>query len=185
MCIVNISEKTKLENGDDIYLIEKTFPDENHESNNNIKVTNTIGFTIKRPVHSPISTSTIFLTRNGDYVGHICANLYNNATSSLMMSGISSIELPNELGDIIDKHDTALFVDEKYRRQGKATLLMNLMFQHLNKKGIKDLEVSGITDEIAMRTYLSTGAEIIGPRKAIYRNISRFIQKEKSEENER
>lgn len=104
------------------------------------------------------------------------------------MSGIRGIDLPEELSryrDVIEKHDTALLVSEKYRRQGKATELMKLMFKYLNKKGIKDLEVSGITDEAAMRTYLSTGAEMIGNRKAIYRNIGRFIHNEKNDEVER
>lgn len=189
MNIVNNLDNVKLENGDDYYLIEKTFSDENSECDKDIKVNNNSGFTIKiGTIRTPISTATIFLTRNDDYVGHISANLYSNATASLIMSGISSTELPSELNryrNIIEKHDTALLVAEKYRRQGKATLLMNLMFQYLNEKGIKDLEVDGITDNIAMQTYLSTGAEKIGEKKAIYRNISRFIEKEKSDETER
>lgn len=188
MNILNISDKTKLENGDDYYLIEKNIFNENLESNQEIKVNKNAGFTIKiGTVRKPTSIATIFLTREDDYVGHISANLYSNSTASLIMSGISSIELPSELEiykEIIEKHDTALLVDEKYRRQGKASLLMKLMFQYLDKKGIKDLEVYGITDDIAMQTYLSTGAQIIGEKKAIYKNISRFIQKEQSEELE-
>ena len=120
-------------------------------------------------------------------MGHISANLYNNSMASLMMSGIRSIDLPIELTqytDIIETHDTALLVNEKYRRQGKASQLMKLMFQYLNEKGIKDLEVDGITDDIAMKTYLKTGAEVIGEKKAIYRDIKRFIQKEEKEISE-
>lgn len=183
---VNISNKMKLENGDDYFLIERNFLDENKS---NIKINNNPKFTIKiGNIRKPTSTATILLTKEDDYVGHISANLYDNATASLIMSGIRGVELPEELSqysDIIEKHDTALLVAEKYRRQGKATLLMKLMFKYLNKKGIKDLEVCGITDDVAMQTYLSTGAEMTGNKSAIYRDIKRFIQKEKSEDIEK
>lgn len=183
---VNISDKRKLENGDDYFLIERNFL---NVDNANIKINNNPKFTIKiGQARKPISTATILLTKEDDYVGHISANLYDNGTASLLMSGIRGVEFPEELSkysDIMEKHDTALLVADKYRRQGKATLLMKLMFQYLNKKGIKDLEVHGITNDIAMQTYLSTGAEMTGNRKAIYRDIKRFIQKEKSEDMEK
>ena len=112
-----------------------------------VKINNNPSFTIKiGTIRKPISTATIFLTRENDYVGHISANLYNDATASLIMSEIRGIELPNELGkysNIIEKYDTAVLVDKKYRRQRKATLLMKLMFQYLDRKGIRHLEVEG------------------------------------------
>lgn len=185
---INISNKVKLDSGDEYILVEKFFLEENGDRNTSIRINNNPSFTIKiEKIRTPTSTSTIFLTRQGDYVGHISANLYNNSTASLMMSGIRNIELPNELAkytDIIEAHDTALLVNEKYRRQGKASQLLKLMFQYLDGKGIRDLEVDGITDDIAMKTYLKTGAEVIGEKKAIYRDIKRFIQKEKKEISE-
>lgn len=181
--------KTKLKNGDEYYLIERDFSKEKSENSPVVKQNNNSGFNIKiGSYRKTITTATIFMTRDEDYVGHISAHLYSNGTAGMTMSGIIGIDLPEELSryrDVIEKHDTALLVSEKYRRQGKATELMKLMFKYLNKKGIKDLEVSGITDEAAMRTYLSTGAEMIGNRKAIYRNIGRFIHNEKNDEVER
>ena len=59
------------------------------------------------------------------------------------------------------------------------------MFQYLDEKGIKDLEVCGITNESAMQTYLKTGAEILEGKNAIYRNIKRFLPKEKDGGGER
>lgn len=186
MSKINISNKIKLDNGDEYIIVERNFLDENRDSN--IKINSNPSFSIKiGKVRTPISTATIFLTNKDDYVGHISANLYDNSTASLMMSGIRNIELPDELTkymDIIETHDTALLVNEKYRRQGKASQLMQLMFQYLDEKGIRDLEVDGITDDIAMKTYMKTGAEVISAKKAIYRNIKRFIQKEKNEVSE-
>lgn len=185
---INVSSKINLDSGDEYILVEKNFLQEDGARNTSIKINNSPSFTIKiGKMRTPTSTATIFLTRQGDYVGHISANLYNNSTASLMMSGIRSIDLPSELTqytDIIETYDTALLVNEKYRRQGKASQLMKLMFQYLDEKGIKDLEVDGITDDIAMKTYLRTGAEVIGEKKAIYRDIKRFIQKDKKEISE-
>ena len=182
---INVSSKIKLNSGDEYILIEKKFLEEDGDRKTNIEINNNPSSKINiRKIRTPISIATILLTQQDDYVGHISATLYNNFTASLMMSGIRSIELPSELiqyADVIAAHDTALLVDEKYRRQGKASQLMKLMLQYLDKKGISDLEVCGIVDDIAMKTYLKTGAEVVGEKKAIYRNIKRFIQKEKKE----
>lgn len=188
MSKINVLDKIKLDNGDEYILVEKKILEEDGASNTSIKINNNPSFNIKvEKIRTPTSTATIFLIRQNEYVGHISANLYNNFTASLMMSGIRNIELPKELAqysDIIEAHDTALLVNEKYRRQGKASQLMNLMFQYLDENGIIDLEVDGITDDVAMKTYLGTGAEIIGEKKAIYKNIKRFIQKGKNKVSE-
>ena len=182
---VSILAKKKLENGEEYCLIENSFINESNENCSDIKI-NTSNLTIKLGnVRKPISTATIFLTKENDYVGHISANLYNNKTASLIMSGIRGIELPEELKkyrEIIENHDAALLVAENYRRQGKAKQLIMLMLKYLDKKGIKDLEVDSISDEIAMQTYLNTGAEKIGDNKAIYRNIRNLLPTEKSED---
>lgn len=189
MSKINVSDKTRLKNGDEYLIIENNFLNVDSKDNVGVKINNNSGFRIKiETFRKPISTVTIFLTNGNDYVGHISANLYDNSTASLIMSGVRDIKLPNELSkycNIIEKHDTALLVDKKYRRQGKATQLIMLMFQYLNEKGITDLEIDGITDDIAMQTYLNTGAEVIGVKKAIYRNISRFLQKEEHKDFER
>ena len=178
--------KIKLENGDEYCLIEKEFAEEALENNTNLKRNNKSNLRIKiNNIRRPNGMAMIVLRQGKDYVGHISSNLYEDCTASLIMSGIRAIELPDELSEyrnLLERHDTALYVDQKYRRQGKATLLMKLMFQYLNEKGIKDLEVCGIVDDVAMQTYLSTGAEIIGEKTAIYRDIGRFFPKEKEEE---
>ena len=187
MSIINISDKIKLENGYEYRLIEKNFLNSDSEDNKDFK--NSPGITIKiGTIRRPVSIATILLTKEDDYVGHISANLYNNGIASLIRAGIMGIDLPDELkkyGDIIQEHDTALLVDNKYRRKGRATKLLMLMFQYLDEKGIKDLEVCGITNESAMQTYLKTGAEILEGKNAIYRNIKRFLPKEKDGGGER
>lgn len=166
----------ELENGDKCWIIEKNFENEMvNIDNSKIKI---------NAYRKPISMTSIFITKDEEYVGHISASIYEDKKASLIMSGIRNLELPEELSffkDKIEKMDVALQVDEKYRRKGKATELINLMLNYLCRKEIEDLEVDSISDEIAMQTYLKTGAERMDDKNAIYRNIKKILSKGENE----
>ena len=162
----------ELENGDKCWIVEKKFENKTvNIDNSKIKI---------NAYRKPCSMTSIFVTKGKEYVGHISANIYEDKKASLTMSGIRNLELPEELAmfkDKIEKIDVALLVDEKYRRKGKATELINLMLNYLCRKEIEDLAVDSISDEIAMQTYLKTGAEKVDNKNAIYRNIKKILSK--------
>jgi hypothetical protein len=141
-------------------------------------------FKIHEVSNIPIKTVTIFLTNNDEYVGHISANIYSNNTAGLSMSGIRTIPLPSNLDTIrnyileVKHQDVALLVDEKYRKKGKSKELICLMLDYLIKEGIDDIIVNGISDEIAMKTYISTGVIKTGDNTAIYNNIKNVFNYE-------
>ncbi len=171
---VNISQKMYLENGEYLYLIEEIHKKDNFEmkppSNKKIRISN---------LKVPYMTATIILVKKEEYIGHISALLYDNQMASFVMSGIRDIRLPDEIEkyhEKINKCDAALLVDEKYRGQKKAKELIYLMFTYLNSKEIKHVEVEGISTEVALNTYLNTGAVQIEKNKAIYYDINKLLE---------
>lgn len=161
-------KKEILEDEKIIYLIEQQF-DDNIQINGNIKINN---------IRIPKSTITIILTDNNDYIGHISANVYNNNTAALIMTGISNLKLSNELEkyqEIINKSGVAIYVDEQYRKNGNAKKLMNLMLNLLNERGITSLEVNSISNYDAINFYVNTGAVLLDDKNAIYENIENIL----------
>ncbi len=162
-----------LGNGEICYLIEqfhKKSPTKINEIHNS-------SFVIKSH-KSPFCTVTIILSNESEYIGHISASIFEDKTASLIMSGIRNIELPASLEiyhEEINNHDVALLVSEKYRGRGMSKKLIYKMFQYLSLKGVDDVLVYGITEKIAWKTYLGTGAQRIDVKKAIYHNISRIL----------
>lgn len=167
---VNIS-KIDLEDGNSYYLIEKA-----NIVSGEIKDISNSSFKIKN-VNRSVGMCSIVLMEEDNFIGHISVSLFDDNTASLTMCHLHSL-LPKELKgyeETIKNHDVAIFVDEKYRGLGKSRELIYLMFCYLRAIGITDVKVSGITNDIAWKTYLGTGATPIDDRTAIYYDINKIL----------
>jgi len=189
MSKIKISDRIKINDQEDYFIVENDFSDDGLEEDTKAKrLANSLMKLRIRAFRKPAKTSTIVLVENDEYVGHISANLYEDNVASLTMSGVRGIQLPDKLGkfiDVIKKHDVALFVDEAHRNQGKAKQMLMLMFKYLVSQGINDLEVYGIASEEAYQTYIHTGAEAVDVEKVVYRNIKKFIKNERIDDIEK
>ena len=164
----NLFEKVELKNGESFYLIEKT------NLKTNIVKTTSSSFKIKR-IPDVLGSASIILTKDFEYIGHISSIIYKDKTAALYMNEIRNVNFPNELS-YVNLEDKALVVDEKYRGQGKSKELIYLMLSYLASKGITQLYVNGITDEIAMKTYLGTGASQLTDTTAVYSELHIILQ---------
>lgn len=176
--MINVSSKINLENGESFYLIEQFHNNKNEVRKNSNNRSFSMNFD---NIRIPFCTATIILTKEGDYIGHISSQLYENQLASFCMSGIRNVELPDGLEnyhEMINKQDVALLVNEKYRGQNKSRKLIYLMFCYLNSKNIINVEVNGIGNSIAWKTYLGMGALKISENKAMYYDINKLLKSE-------
>lgn len=174
------TDKIELSNGYDIQIIENI----NKEPPSNINIENSNSFKINKIGLKPIKFSTIFLTKKDEYVGHVSANIYENNTADLSMFNLKMDELPQELDKlkqiILDnKLNVALNVNEKFQDLGKGKELMIIILNYLITQNVQNVAVSGITNDIAMNTYLKTGAEKTSEKTAIYKNIKESVKNKK------
>lgn len=170
MAEVNISERIELKNGESFYLIEKS-----STKSNKVDVSKSSSSFKIKSVPVALGTAGIILTKGTEYIGHISAIIYPDNTAALYMNEIRNIILPEEISNI-DLEDKALVVNEKYRGQRKSKELIYLMLNYLVSKGITTLYVNGITDEVALRTYLSTNAVQLSDNKAVYYDLNNILQ---------
>lgn len=173
--IVRWTDKIELSNGYDIQIVESI----NTELASSVDMTKTT-FKIIKVSLKPIKSSTIFLTKQDEYVGHVSVNIYENNTADLSMFNLRTVKLPEELERlkqiILDtRSDVALKVDEKYQGLGKGKELMVIILNYLVTQNVKDVTVSSISNDISMSTYLKTGANRTGEKTAIYKNIKELV----------
>ncbi len=171
---VNIS-KIDLENGNCYYLIEEYT---NEEFNRDLNYINNSKFKIKT-VKNTLGTCTIMLMESGICVGYISASIFADNTASLTTGLITSDMLPAEIKDyyeIFQNHaGYAIYIEENFRGLGKSKELIYLMFCYLRELNITDVLVRGITNEIAWKTYLSTGAVSVNYKTALYQDLDKLL----------
>lgn len=175
---VSYSDKIAVNDNQSIQVIEKVVLE---KDTNEVKINNVSGFTIKKVGSKVKKSISIFLTNKDEFSGFISATVHEDNTASITMSNINAIPLPPQLDEyrnylLNEVHqDVALFVDRKYRHMGIAKCLIYLMLNYLNELGIEEVKVYGITNDVALKTYLSTGAFLIDNKTAVYQNLSQLL----------
>ncbi len=175
---VTYTNKLPLSNNYVIQIVESI----NKSKPSVVNISSSASFKIKKVGEIPLKTVAIFLTQDDSFVGFISANMHKDNTASLIMSGINYVPLPQNLDNLRNyllhqkKQDVAIYVDEKYQRKGIGKKLIYIMLRYLAEQGVTNVKVSGIKDDVALKTYISTGALQTGEKTAVYENINQFIE---------
>lgn len=188
---VKYTDRIELPNGYDVQIVELEYFNKDDEIQNiheaNVDDTEP-KISILQRGSRPIKSCTIFLMKESEYVGQVSANLMEDQTANLSMFPLHFIELPSDAGSLREnlnsahKDGVALKVVEEYRGRGISKVLMTLLLNYLSIQGIREVKVNGISGDIAMETYLKTGAEKTGENTAIYKNLKELLEKNKDNE---
>lgn len=159
----------ELPNGDIFHLAERIKANEPLVKKSNekskITITNYPKFT---------NSIIIFLTHNKELVGFIECKLLENNKAELNVAGFMRDILEKQFGQICIG-TPAIRIEEKFRRLGKGTILLIILFEYLINKGINNVNVHTIESDSAWRFYLNNGAIKINNMDAIFYDIESIL----------
>ncbi len=144
----------------------------NDKDNNRTKIPTKVPIKIK--INKNTSSVIIFLTHNKELVGFVECKLYEDNKAELNAAGFMNNILKTQFKQ--DCFGTpAIRIEEKYRRQGRETILLIILFEYLINRGINSLNVHTIESDSAWNFYLKNGATKIDDMNAIFYDIKSLI----------
>ena len=164
----------ELPNGDVFHLKELFFYSENNENKSIIPtIKPKIAIKITK-VNEAMSSVVAYLTHNEELVGFVECKLYKDNKAELNMASFMKSILESQFGRVLPGAP-AISTEEKFRRQGKGTILLIILFEYLINKGIYNINIHTIESDSAWKFYLENGATKIDDMNAIFYDIKSLL----------